>query len=502
MGNKWNANTWHRQHARGYRRIPLRARPMLTLGVFGLLLLGTAAITVAQETVGNGSLSDDQVGICHATGSEEQPFVYLVVARDGAEHGHHEQHDADEVDVDGPEDCGIDGPAAEPEGAEAAPGSEMDACHDGHGNNTTSAPSLCDGDLAVNKTGRIEGEHIFFDVVVQSLGPAEADGAKLVDRLPDVGRPWNMSGEDAGSCWMVGREVRCDFGDISPGDERVVRFKALHCPQDCGDDITNTVIVHASNDANESNDRATTVLTIEDCPEDDWSWADEPTTTPSSSPAPTTTAPAPATTTSAPPATTAASGTPASSNASEAPSNSSAPENPSTPTNSSAPTNTTEANATASPEPTGTSSATPTNTSTSAAPTSNTSSPEPDASSSDVRVRQRATQDHLGVSFVIEVTSIGSQDASNVVLQNTLPDVQRTWALSGADAADCTLDGRDLTCMFGDVEANASKLIELRAFTDKMACGEHLVNTVIVSADEDAVSSNDRSSASILARSC
>ena len=498
MGNKWNANTWHRQHARGYKRIPLRARPMLTLGVFGLLLLGTAAVTVAQETVGNRSLSDDQIGICHATGSEEQPFVYLVVARDGAEHGHHEQHADDEVDVDSPEDCGIDGPAAEPEGAEPAPGSEMDDCHEGHGNNTTDAPSLCDGDLAVNKTGRIEGEHIFFDVVVQSLGPAEADGAKLVDRLPDVGRPWNMTGEDAGDCWMVGREVRCDFGDVASGDERVVRFKALHCPHDCGDDITNTVIVHAANDANESNDRATTVLTIEDCPEDDWSWADEPTPSSTASPTPTTSTPAPTTT--APPASTAPS------TSSAAPTTgSTATNNTTTPTNSSAPTNTTAPNGTASPEPTGNSTgnstATPTNAST-PAPTANTSEPEPAPASSDVRVRQRATQDHLGIAFVIEVTSIGDEDATNVLLQNTLPDVQRTWALSGQDAEDCTLDGRDLTCVFGDLEANASRVIELRAFTDKMACGEHLVNTVVVSADDDAVSSNNRSSASILARSC
>ncbi len=466
MGNKWNANTWHRQHARGYKRIPLRARPMLTLGVFGLLLLGTAAVTVAQETVGNGSLSDDQVGICHATGSEEQPYVYLVVARDGAEHGHHEQHEDDKMDLDSPEDCGIDGPAAQPEGAEPAPASEMEECHDGHGNDTTPTPSPCDGDLAVNKTGRIEGEHIFFDVVVQSLGPAEADGAKLVDRLPDVGRPWTMSGDDAASCLMVEREVRCDFGDVDAGDERVLRFKALHCPEDCGDDITNTVIVHARNDANESNDRATTVLTIEDCPEDDWSWADDPAASPSASPTTTTTAPA-ANNTSTPAPTTST--------------------NTTEPSNTSAPTNNTTA--------------TPASTS-SPAPESNASASEPAPAVSDVRVRQRATQDHLGVAFVIEVKSIGDATAPDVLLQNTLPDVQRNWALSGADAEDCTLDGRNLTCQFGDLDPNASKVIELRAFTDRMACGEHLVNTVVVSSEDDAVASNDRSSASILARSC
>jgi hypothetical protein len=463
---------------------------MLTLAVFSVLLIGTAAVTVAQQTVDDGSLSEDQVGICHATGSEEQPYVYLVVARDGAEHGHHEQHEADKVDVSGPSECGIDEPAAEPASAEPAPASEMAACHDGHGNNTSAEPSLCDGDLAVNKTGRIEGEHIFFDVVVQSLGPGEADGAKLVDRLPDVGRPWNMSGADASSCSMVGREVRCDFGDIPSGDERVLRFKALHCPQDCGDDLTNTVIVHAVNDANETNDRATVVLTIEDCPEDDWSWADDPTTSsaPNTSAPTTTAAPAPTSTSatsSAPaPTTSAASGN--NTTTTPAPSQTTTANNTTT-----APTNSTTPNETAAPEGNATT-----------APDANASTPEPASNVSDVRVRQRATQDHLGVSFVIEVKAIGDVASTGVLLQNTLPDVQRTWALSGADAEDCTLDGRDLTCDFGELAPNATKIVELRAFTDRMPCGEHLVNTVVVSADDDAVSSNNRSSASILARSC
>lgn len=415
---------------------------MLTLGVFGLLLVGTAAATVAQQTVNDRSLEDDQVGICHATGNEDQPFVYVVVDRGGQERDAHEEHENDTVDVDGPEECGITEPAADPADAQPASDAERDRCHENGGNNRSEL-SPCDGDLSVNKTGRIEGEHVFFDVVVQSLGPAEADAVKLVDRLPDLGRPWNMSGEDAASCGMVDREVRCDFGDLPAGEERSLRFKALHCPQDCGDDLTNTVIVHAGNDANEANDRATVVLTIDDCPdEDDWSWADE--STPSPSPSPT----------------------------------------------QSSPNTTTEPNRTSTPSGNATSPVEPAN---------STAAAEP---APDVRVRQRATQDHLGVSFVIEVTSIGDAAAAGVLLQDTLPDVQRSWALSGEDAGDCTLDENNLTCRFGTLDSNESKIVELRAFTDRMPCGEHLVNTVVVTAEEDADATNDRSSASILARSC
>lgn len=120
----------------------------------------------------------------------------------------------------------------------------------------------------------------------------------------------------------------------------------------------------------------------------------------------------------------------------------------------------------------------------------------------DVAVRQAAVQDDFAVTLTLRVANVGPGLAQQVSLDDQLPDVRRSWQLAGIDAADCVLDGRSLSCWFGDLPAGEERVVELRSFTDRMPCGFALTNTAFVAALDDAEARNDASSASIAARAC
>ncbi len=125
--------------------------------------------------------------------------------------------------------------------------------------------------------------------------------------------------------------------------------------------------------------------------------------------------------------------------------------------------------------------------------------PEP---AGDVSVRQSAVQDDFAVTLTLHVLSVGPGVAHDVVLTDQLPDVRRSWQVAGDDAAECVLDGRSLSCWFGDLPAGEERTVELRSYTDRMPCGWALTNTAVVSGADDAEARNDASSASIAARAC
>ncbi len=118
----------------------------------------------------------------------------------------------------------------------------------------------------------------------------------------------------------------------------------------------------------------------------------------------------------------------------------------------------------------------------------------------DARVTQEAFQDAEQVVLHIMVENIG-EGALEVSLADALPDVRRTWYLTGPDASSCVLDGRDLSCWF-DLDVGAAAAVELSAFTDRMACGFALTNTAQIAAEGDSDGRNDASSAGIAARPC
>lgn len=134
-----------------------------------------------------------------------------------------------------------------------------------------------------------------------------------------------------------------------------------------------------------------------------------------------------------------------------------------------------------------------------AEPSGNETPAEP---AGDAAIRQTAAQDDFAVTLTLRVTSLGPIDATDVTLDDQLPDLRRSWQLTSMAGGQCVLDGRSLTCWFGDLAPGEERVIELRGYTDRMPCGFALTNTAFVSSTGDAEERNDASSASIAARAC
>ena len=486
MGNNtWNAKAWHRAHKRPRLAADRTRRQMRMVTAATLLVvLGIAGGAVA---VAHGAAEDSgRIGICHATGADEMPYVYIVVDRNGAAHGHHDEHENDIVDTLSAADC--PGPStaaaseesgsclgpeetqavpalAEPEAVEAQ-GSEDDAepeaddapaddasvdvpadaaSADAEHPSEASTPDVmdCAADLSLVSAGAMQGGRLSYDFLVTSLGPEEVNEAWLNVSLPDVGKNWTVASSDASACTLSERTILCDFDDLVAGETRSVQASAPRCPQDCGEDIDAAAEAGAFNDGDETNNVAPVTIVIPDC-------GVTPPAPPPTEEASNETAP-PEENTTAPPA---------DDNATEPPAND------------------TDENATSDVPP------------------------PAEPQHADVRLLQLSQQDDEQVTLAVRVVNRGPGVATNVSLADALPDVRRGWFLGGDDSADCILDGRDLSCAFGDLASGEERVVMLRAYTDRLPCGEHKVNTASVNADNDETDDNNRSSASIQARAC
>jgi hypothetical protein len=129
--------------------------------------------------------------------------------------------------------------------------------------------------------------------------------------------------------------------------------------------------------------------------------------------------------------------------------------------------------------------------------TGNTSAPQGDAV-----VRQTAQQDGEQVVLTITVWNQRNVSVHGVEVDEMLPDVRRPWLLVSSDGAQCVLETRVLHCFVGDVGENDTAQVVLRAFTDRMPCGQDAIATARISADDDGEARNNASSAGIAARSC
>lgn len=87
-----NPATGRRAQAVGYASGKASGGPRkkIAIAMAAAVVMGIVAVSANELTADPGS-----VGICHATGSAERPFVFLSVAKDGFEHGHHRHHEAD-----------------------------------------------------------------------------------------------------------------------------------------------------------------------------------------------------------------------------------------------------------------------------------------------------------------------------------------------------------------------------------------------------------------------
>ena len=120
----------------------------------------------------------------------------------------------------------------------------------------------------------------------------------------------------------------------------------------------------------------------------------------------------------------------------------------------------------------------------------------------DVEAGKEASQDSQAVVFTLSATSVGQEAVTNVSMLDELPDINRTWFLGGADSDACTLESRVLKCAFGDLAPGEQRVVEVKAYTDRMECGEDIQNTVFVNGDNDGNPDNDEASAFIDAPEC
>jgi hypothetical protein len=273
-----------------------------------MLLAGLAAFVAVAATVGATQAIDgeERIGVCHATGSAENPYVFQVVNEDGFEHGHHRHHEDDFFVTDlgrgcvsddlvvapapgngtepagnaseepvaetpeqpaGNETPASEEPAAEEPAEEPAPeGTETPTQNETEGDGNVTPPQPPAGDAAVRQSAAQDDFAVTLTLRVTSIGPGVAEDVVLEDQLPDVRRSWSLTGADAEAfCVLDGRSLSCWFGDLAPGEERIVVLGSFTDRMPCGFALTNTAFVSSVADAEARNDASSASITARSC---------------------------------------------------------------------------------------------------------------------------------------------------------------------------------------------------------------------------------------------
>lgn len=294
----WDAEAFHAQHAKTDTpaKERLRLRPRAMIAVACLVIGGVGATAAAFD-------DDPMVGICHATGSQERPFVHLKVAKDGFEHGHHRHHDGDFFVAPGegcddaplppqnetadPEPAPEPAPEPQPEPQPEPEPAPEPAPAPGNGTgNETNGTEQPDNGTDEPEPGPEQGpepapepepvrdawirqdafQDDFHVVLTLTVGSAEGvQNVSLGDALPDVRRPWHLAGDDAARCTLDGLELRCWFGDLAQNETRSVSLSAYTDRMPCGTPLTNTASVLADGDANGRNDASSAGIAARGC---------------------------------------------------------------------------------------------------------------------------------------------------------------------------------------------------------------------------------------------
>jgi hypothetical protein len=118
---RWNAQEFHAKH-RPAKRADSAGQPRRKPNWISIGIVGVLAVAAIATAIGVGG-DQDKIGICHATGSEENPYVLIVTSRNGYEHGHHRHHANDYFLDDWSMGCGVDVIPADPDDG-SAPGDE------------------------------------------------------------------------------------------------------------------------------------------------------------------------------------------------------------------------------------------------------------------------------------------------------------------------------------------------------------------------------------------
>ena len=146
--------------------------------------------------------------------------------------------------------------------------SNEDTATDQYANSDDASIIVSCPDVTVLKTGNgsiSAGENAEFTIVVTNLGPGEAHSVTLQDELPS-GIDWVVGGPAADDCQVTDGTLSCDFGNLAVQATRTISLTGETDAPDCGV-VPNTATVAATNepqaaDANNSSSASVTV----DCP--------------------------------------------------------------------------------------------------------------------------------------------------------------------------------------------------------------------------------------------
>lgn len=439
---------------------------------------------------------------------------------DGKDEDEGDDHGDDQDEDEGEDEGDDEGEEEEPEPTACPTPKPAPNATD---NETVDNP--CPGDVAVRKVTDQSEFKVAFNLSVDSLGPNKARQVVLTDSLPDLDHDWRLKGTDADDCTLSALELRCDFGNLSAGETRSVRVWSPYCPEECGEDLVNTARVNASNDANATNNEASSTIDVPDCPEPEQD------------------------------------GDVALAKSANAMLGNGTGDDevvfefeveslgPATATNvtlhdelpdlggtynvtgEAADACTLEAfvlhcdlgdlaagdarsvrvesldselgcgddvvnNATVSAD----------NDANASNDGASATLERDDCPVSDVGVNKtgnatdRPEEMKDTVSFTTVVSSLGTANATNVTLVDELPELEddhHGWTLSGDAADDCVLVNRTVTCTFGTLAPGENRTLVVSALQCEIGCGADLVNTAVVSADQDADSSNNEAAAVI-----
>lgn len=260
----------------------------MAVAAFVIVAAGVSATQIPE--------SQQMIGVCHATGNG---YVFLVVPKDGYEHGHH-RHNPDNYFVSPTAGCDGDDPwqdsepvqdVEEPEETEQSDIEDVDDSVD----NATDAPAddadvddaedttdNADDNVTVEEEAEEEtvnqtisdaaarlaieqdSESAYVTVKALSLGDAEVGDVSLSMELPNVGRAWTLAGADAADC-VLGDRLDCWFGALAAGETREI-FLVAHLDQlPCGDGINLTATIAALDDAEARNDASSAGIVPRAC---------------------------------------------------------------------------------------------------------------------------------------------------------------------------------------------------------------------------------------------
>jgi hypothetical protein len=98
-------------------------------------------------------------------------------------------------------------------------------------------------------------------MLVGAIGPGLVKEVHLGADLPDLGEGWTVQGAGSSSCHIVELRLDCAFGDLAPGELRLLQATSAvgFAPQW---EVKTTAQLAAGNDGTPGNDAATTVVGI------------------------------------------------------------------------------------------------------------------------------------------------------------------------------------------------------------------------------------------------